>query len=271
MTDKYPLSASQLKTADWCMLQYYLNYLSDYEPTKGEADHLKLGNLVHDTIENALPRDVSSANLGVLERRFEAVMQDQVDKKGLDRDEDAEIIDDAQRNLGAAARYIRKRCEGTDVDPASSDEPIEITGVEEWIEYSPDRDDFQYPMRAKIDIVSETSGEIWDWKTGSQRDEWIQAMVYYAAFAAEYGREPERVVFVYLDESDAQNVVFNDYTPGREEWEALLEEAKELLAAKESGEFPADVEDKSKCYHCDYEFHCPESPTGHGKMPWEAY
>ena len=268
--DRYPLSASQIKTHEWCALQYWFQYLSEYETYTEENEYLKLGNLVHDTIESALPNDFSNVSLDMLERRFEAVMQDQVNRMGLDRsdDDDAEIIEKAQKQLNVAARYIRKRCHKRDqhADDGEDDSPVQITDVEKWIEFAPNRPDLSYPMRAKIDIVSQADGEIWDWKTGSIRDNWIQATLYYAAFTAEYGFEPNKVIFVHLGERE---VVIEE--PQREDWEKLVAKANEVIEAKENDYFPATGAKDDKCYHCDWEPHCPETDVGVSQFAWEDY
>jgi CRISPR/Cas system-associated exonuclease Cas4 (RecB family) len=249
--DDRNISASQVKKAAQCMLEYRFAYIDDKEATKSESVYLDLGLRVHESIEDALTAE-SPPPLGH-EQAVKAAIQNiyrEKDEYPLPDDH----YEDGMKYCAKAAEYIAKR------------EP-DIDAVEKRVEYRIERDDISTGVTAIMDVIAE--GEIWDWKTGKVRDdtpheEKIQGSIYMAAYLDEYGEEPDIIRFIYLKEGKVRSI-----EPEDDIWEYMIERAKRLVRAKKSGEFPANPGEH--CYWCDYEYWCPASPVGMGNVPVEEY
>lgn len=228
------MSASGIKKFGDCPKQWWFRYVSDLDPEIGEPKYLDLGNAVHYTIEDVLPQvsppydeEELHANLRQV---YEAVYYDLVTD---------DLKDAADTCLRVAARTVAKK------------QP-DILGIEAEVTFNVDRPDLSSQFNAKMDVCTET--EIWDWKTGSIRDdtplkEKIQGAVYMAAYHVKYGRPPEKIRFLYLKEEQARSL-----DPTDEVWETMLNRAKRLALAKRNDDFPATPGDV--CHWCDYQHAC---------------
>ncbi len=249
--EEYNISASQVKKHSQCPLAYWFRYISEREPTKQNDVYLKLGSRVHEAIEDALTAE-SPPPLGH-EEAVKAAIQNlyrENDEYPLPDDH----YEDGMKYCAKAAKFIAK------------EEP-DIREVEMREEYRISRGDLDTGVTAIMDVIA--GDEIWDWKTGSIRDETpheekIQGSIYMAAYLNKYGEEPESVRFIYLKEEK-----FRSIEPGDEIWQYMIERAKSLANSKETGEFEAKPGEH--CYWCSYEYHCPEAPAGMGNVPWESY
>lgn len=257
---EYNISASQVKAHSKCPKQWWFRYQSEKEPSKSNMQYLWLGSRVHESIEEALtaesppPLDhqkaLQSAFQNLYREKDEYPVPDKLYKQGMECCE-------------VASKFIVKGPSGV---PDDEWNPT-IEDIEKRIEYDISRPDVDTGVTAIMDVVTEK--EIWDWKTGSIRDdtpheEKIQGSIYMAAYFDEYGEAPEAIRFVYLKEGKVRDV-----DPSDEVWEYMLKRAKALVHAKETGEFPGKA--GSHCYWCDYEFFCDVAPTGVGGVPWSDY
>lgn len=232
-------SASRVKTFDDCEKQYWFGYHSGLEPTKPDNKYAKYGSAVHEAIEIALIQGLDNLRDHATEQFYRIA-----DKHGLDDD----MVDKGSKHIRLAAKFITSQ--DKDITQVEAEIPFTISAIDQH-------------MAAKLDVVAED--EIWDWKTGKHRDrDWLQATVYKAAFVAEYGFEPSRVRFIYLQHGDIDN-----HDPGREEFEKLVEYLKRIRAADEAGQYPARPGEQ--CYWCDYEYYCPAADVGMGGVDAEAY
>lgn len=251
MGDDHNISASQVKTHAKCPLQYWFRYIGDVEDTKKGSDYLTLGSRVHDAIEIALTSE-KTPPFGHEDALRAAIQNSYRELKGYELPDD--LFEDGIKCCRKAAEFLHKQ------------EP-NITGVEERVEFEIDRPDMETGVTAIMDVT--TDSEIWDWKTGRIRDdtahaEKIQGSVYMAAYYHEYGRKPERVRFIYIKEGKVRTI-----DPSDENWNYMISRAKDLLTAKETGEFPGNPGDH--CYWCSFEHWCPDAPTGMGNVPYEEY
>lgn len=248
---RYTLSASRVKTFQKCPRQYELKYQENKPATKYRKGYGALGALVHEAIENVL-KDLIPCEYwdeDDLTRRFKREFYN-LEESG---DYDMEIIDSDQRETGldtlnVAARFIER-------------EQPDIRDVERESLYTVKR--FGRNALGYLDVCTEN--EIWDWKTGTirddtERDEIIQGSMYVAAYYNEYGVMPEAVKFVYIKEEEVRTL-----DSSRENWEDMIRYATPLVNALENGDFPAKP-DRSKCYFCAYENWCEASPTSPGQI-----
>lgn len=238
------MSASGIKKFADCPKQWWFRYLSDHEAEEGETKYMDLGSAVHDAIEECL-------KTGQTDPDEEAhLFYHYADYHGVPDD----MLQTGEDCFRRALEYVQKR------DP-------EIIGVEDEIRFTIDRPDVQSDVLAYIDVA--TSDEIWDWKTGSIRDdtpqkEQIQAAVYVAAYRVEYGHFPEMVRFVYLKEEKVRSI-----EPSQDIANTMLANARAIVQARKRNEFPAKPGDK--CHWCGYQMHCPESGVGVGDFDWNKY
>lgn len=246
------LSASQVKTASKCGLQYWYRYIEGAEATKADSDYITLGSRVHDAIEETLKHD-RCPPLGeeeMLRSAIQNTYRELDDEYPLPND----LYSDGMDCCEKAAKYLAKR------------EP-DLRGIEKFVEFEINRPDMETGVTGIMDIC--TQSEIWDWKTGRIRDETaheekIQGSLYMAAYYHEFDEEPEKIRFVYVKEGKVRSL-----DPSDENWQYMIARAKKLLEMKESGEWPANPGDH--CYWCSYEFWCPAAPAGHGNVPYEEY
>jgi CRISPR/Cas system-associated exonuclease Cas4 (RecB family) len=251
MGDEYNISASQVKSHAKCPKQWWFRYVSDKEETSGDERYLNLGSRVHEAIEDTLTAE-SPPPLGH-EKAVKSAVQNLFAEKSEHEIPD-DFYDDGMKYCAKAAEFIAKQ------------EP-ELRGVEVRHEFEIDRDDISTGVTAIMDIVTEN--EIWDWKTGTIRDETpheekIQGAVYMAAYHNKYGETPDSIRFVYVKEGKVRNI-----DPSDEIWEYMIDRAQDLINAKQTGEFAPEPGDQ--CYWCSYELWCDASPVGVGGVPYEEY
>lgn len=243
------MSASGIKKHADCPKSWWFRYESDVEPIEGDTTHLDLGNAVHDALEDALKGwMLNDRNLeSYAKMRYES----RADHHGV---EDADIWKTGRDCIETAVEYVLDR------DP-------DIIGIEDDVEFDVNRPDLNETFKGKMDVA--TQSEIWDWKTGSIRDdtrkkERIQGAVYMAAYRAEYGKPPEKVRFVYLKEEKVRS-----FEPSDEVWHEMLGAARSLAASKRADEWPAKPGDQ--CYWCPYEQSCAEAGGIGVGFDWDAW
>lgn len=247
---KHYMSASGVKAHDSCPKQWWYRYESDIDPPEGDTRYLDLGSAVHDGLEDALQHDQQNdRNLSSY-----APMRYQYYADRLGVDEHGDLYETGLECVKRAVEYVEDR------DP-------DILDIEKEVEFDVDRPDLQETFRGAMDVA--TSDEIWDWKTGSIRDdtprkEKIQGAVYMAAYRVTYGHPPEKVRFVYLKEEKVRS-----FDPSDEVWQEMLNAARRLAASKDSGNFEAQPGDK--CYWCDYEQYCTEAGGVGTDFDWEGW
>lgn len=256
MVDDWNISASQMKTYSSCPKWYEYSYLSDLEGTKPDEGYLALGSRVHESIEQVLQSDDCPS-------LSQQPLVDASIKKAY-RNMERYPLDNEKFGIGmgcceSAAKALNK------LDP-------DIRDVERRVEYQIDRNDFVTGVTAKMDVT--TQSEIWDWKTGSVRDdiehdEKIQGATYMAGYLEAYGEPPEKILFIYLKEGDDGSAKLRKITPSDSVWEYMLGYAKKLEQAKGEDRWRPDP--GGQCYICDFEFSCPASDIGYGGVPYEQY
>lgn len=243
------ISASQIKRYSTCPRSYWYRYISEKEPTKIDKGYLSLGSRVHEAIEGALNTAQDFDDRLILQARI------QNRYKGLS---EYELSDDLYEQgmdcCETATKFLCKR------NP-------DIRDIEKRVEFDIDETGVSTGVSGYIDLTTET--ELWDWKTGSIRDdtehdEKIQGSVYMAAYYVAYGEKPEKIRFVYLKEDSVRSL-----DPSDENWEYMVENARELLKGRKNDEYP--TEPGGFCYLCGYEAWCDASPVGMGGVPYEQY
>ena len=248
------LSASGVKKYKDCPKSFWYKYLSDIEPPeKEEPEHFKVGNAVHDSLENFLLRDnpILSDNESIFEE-----LQKEEDYLDYDYDDNDKVDNCFQ----TASRWISSFIN-------------EVHHVEE--EWEMNRDGIRY--RGMSDLVAEMvmDGTVFDevivdWKTGSENSEWkekIQGGMYLEMYYDKFGSYPDAVVFVYLDEEtqsmhsriDGGEVFWNEQE--NKYWTKIQKYKSKIINSDNSGEWEANP-DQSRCYFCDYKHHCIDSGIG---------
>lgn len=246
-----PLSASKIKTHESCPKQYELRYIQRKEATKAPNGYLALGTWVHESIENVLREMPDERNESALLTHFKQEFVRLED----DGEIDTTYVDEDQRDRGmtcieTAARFVSKQdCMIRDLE-AKTNYYVEVPDIERF-------------MLGYIDVT--TDSEVWDWKTGTIRqetpvEEVIQGSVYMAGYKDLYGELPESIKFVYLKEEKVRDV-----KPTQSNWNRMLHYARRLMDDERSGNFRADPDD-SKCYWCDYSAWCPAAKTSPGQL-----
>lgn len=247
------ISASQIKKYRNCPKQYWFSYKTDKEGTKASKGYLDLGSAVHIAIEEILgdnkPAKYRNKLTHDLKKRYRQTEEAQELKKL-----DESMFQDGLDYLEVAARYIDSR----DVD---------IVGIEEEMAYSLARDDVNARVTGIMDVATEN--EIWDWKTGTIRDdtgvdETIQGAIYMRGYEKEHGEPPDAVRFVYLKEEKERKVEPNDET-----WDSMLKYARSLMKGIRNEDYEASPGDL--CYFCGYEGYCDASPVGAGDIEYEKF
>ena len=246
--DQYPLSASGVKKYKRCPKSFELRYIEGLSATKGSSDYALLGNAVHDAIERVLlEEDISSF------KERPSQLRDLMlgEYRSIDPDIEDEHFSTGLSCLEVASRYIPMQ----NVD--------EFLGVEQDFKFSLARPDIDHSFRGFMDVA--TNDEVWDWKTGKnvyETDEVIQGMIYAMGYLDEFGHPPEKIRFVYL-QKEIERVI----DPTDENWQQMIDYARDVVDAKKRDEFPADPS-SSKCYFCGYEGYCPDTPNGAGALEW---
>lgn len=238
------LSASGIKKHRRCPKQWWFRYVSDVEPVEGETKYLDLGNAVHEAIEAGLRQ--GRTDLAFVRTHYEHFAT----QYGVPDD----LWDTGLSCIEVAVDFI-------------NDEDPEILDVEAEAEFQIDRPDLQETVVGKMDVATDT--EIWDWKTGSIRDETpieekIQGATYMAAYRVKYGKPPEKIRFLYLKEEQKRSL-----DPTDEVWDTMLAHALKLARSKASGQFEATPGDV--CDWCDYRRVCAEGGGIGANFDWEKW
>lgn len=247
--NEYPLSASATKKFNRCEEEYRLHYQSDLPATKGGSPYAELGSAVHEVIEEVLKEDREFVNRP---NQLRELFLSKFRNRELALAE--EHIETGLKCLKVAARYIPNRV------------PDEFRGIEQEFTFGLKRPDINHGFRGIMDVA--THNEIWDWKTGKnayEEDEIIQGMIYAMGYYDEYGVVPEKIRFVYLQKETERSL-----EPSDENWHQMLDNVRNVVDAKESGQFEAQP-GSSKCYFCGMEGYCSASPVGAGNIEWELF
>jgi len=205
--------------------------------------------MVHEAIESVLINNPDETNqqrlTGLLKQKFY-----ELEDSG---EYDLSIIDKKQRQTGidcleVAARFISKQS-------------ADFRSIEKKVEFK--IKEVHKDVIGYIDVVTENG--IWDWKTGSirddtEQDEIIQGSMYMAGYYNEFGEMPEYAKFVYLKEEKVRT-----FEPNQENWERMMQQARQLVSAQSTGNFPPDPEE-SKCYFCGFEMYCSASTVSAGQI-----
>lgn len=229
------MSASGIKKFADCPKQWWFRYASDVDPSEADTRYLDLGSAVHETIEDALKAREAGLNPTTK-------VESQYDVNAAANGVTDDLWDDGLEYVHTAVGMVQR-------------ENPDIRDIEAEQEFDVERPDLDETFRAKIDVATES--EIWDWKTGSIRDdtpkkEKIQGAVYMAAYRVKYGEPPSKVKFIYLKENEIRK-----FDPSDDVWEGMMSQAKALAAAKRENQFPARPGDQ--CHWCDYELYCTEA------------
>jgi CRISPR/Cas system-associated exonuclease Cas4 (RecB family) len=247
------LSASGVKTYKQCPKQFWYDYISEIEPVdEGEVEHFQIGNAVHDSLEEVLQSDIDLTN----EDEILSQLKSEERKLDYNYDDDSKVSTSFQ----TASRWISSFVDS-------------VKHVEE--KWSIEKDGFEY--RGLADLVADLSiGEetynnsIVDWKTGSENEEWkerVQGGMYAEMHYELYGEYPDAIVFVYLAEETQSvhrrvqdgevfwNEVENKY------WTEIEKYKAQILQSQAVDEWEAKP-DQSKCFFCEYKYHCADSGVG---------
>jgi len=248
----FRLSASSVKTHAGCPYKFKLGKLDGLRETKQGKGYLELGSAVHESIENVLGRD----RWNTPPRPQNQLRQDLVAEfREWNPDVEDELWDRGMDCLETCSKYVGEmRSE------------VEVKDLEPEFNFTLGRPDISAKFKGFIDLVTE-GGEIWDWKTGSVREqgEIIQGAVYMRGYQELYGEAPEKIRFVYLKEGKERALEPND-----ENWQEMISHAKKLVRDIRREQFDPEPE-SSKCYWCDYEGFCHASPNGAGGVDYQAY
>lgn len=250
--DEYPLSASGVKKFKRCPKSFELKYIRGHGGTGEPSGYADLGSAVHTAIERILMEN----SIGMLSETPNQLKELMVGEyKAIDPDVDNEKYQTGLDCLEVAARY-------TAMQGLES-----FRGIEQDFKFALGRDDIDHSFRGKMDVASPS--EVWDWKTGKnvyEESEIIQGMIYAMGYLDEFGEPPEKIRFVYL-RKEVERVI----DPTDENWDQMLDAARNVVEAKRSGVFEAKP-DGSTCFWCGYEGFCSASeggsPVGTGQVSW---
>jgi RecB family exonuclease len=243
------LSASSIKKYKNCPKSFFYKEISDVEPPdEEEPDFFAVGNTVHDTLESVLQED------DVLELSEDELLSRLRDEeRSLDYNyEDSEKV---QTCLEFASKYISGYV--TDIVSVEDRFEMNVKGID-FVGYA--------DLIADINDRGEDLNDvIIDWKTGKENDEWkerIQGGMYVKMFHEIYGRWPESIQFIYLNEGtrsvhnriDDGDVMWNDHQ--NKYWEEIEGDISDISNSAFNDEWEANVSDS--CYFCDYKFACSD-------------
>lgn len=250
--DEYPISASATKTFKRCPENFRLRYLTDHESTSGGSDYADLGSAVHEVLEETLQ---DHPELDDKPNQLKEVLLGKYREYDFDFDDSNEDLEDTGLScLNVAARYIASR------------EINEIRGIEQEFTFGLKRADINHSFKGIMDVA--TGREIWDWKTGKnadETDEIIQGMIYAMGYYDEFGEVPQKIRFVYLQKETERAL-----DPDDENWQKMLDHVRNVVDAKQAGEFEANP-GGSRCFWCGYEGFCSASPVGAGGISWQNF
>ena len=250
--DQYPLSASGVKKYNSCPMSFKLRYIDSRDATKGSSEYAELGSAVHEAIERVLMEN-SIGKLSETPNQLKELMVGEY--RAINPDIETKHFNTGLSCLEVAARYTAMQGLET------------FRGIEQDFKYALARDDISHSFRGLMDVATPT--EVWDWKTGKnvyEESEIIQGMIYAMGYMHEFGEPPEAIRFVYL-QKEIERVI----EPTDENWNIMLDAARDVVEGKEKGEFPPKPSD-GNCFWCGYEGYCPAggggSPVGAGDVRW---
>lgn len=248
----FRLSASSVKSHKGCPMKFKLSKIDGYEETKGNDEYLRLGSAVHESIEEVLDR-ARWRSAGRPQAQLREELMSEFREWNPDVSDD--LWDRGIDCIETASKYLSALM--GDVD---------VRDIEEEFDFTLGRPDISAAFKGFIDITTETD-EVWDWKTGSIREEAevIQGAVYMRGYQELYGEPPEKIRFVYLKEGKERALEPND-----ENWNEMLDHARQLVQDIRREEFVADPE-PSKCYWCGYEGFCEASPVGAARIGYQTF
>lgn len=252
--DEYPISPSATKRLKRCPKQFELRYLTDKDQTKPAGKYADVGSAVHEAIEHVLNKDSLDSLVETPNQMQQSITSEYRNRVPDKYDE--ETIDGGVVACQTASRYL------------CTQEVSDFRGIEAEFQFALKRPDIDSAFRGIMDVATEN--EIWDWKTGKtvkEEDEKIQGMLYAMGYFQEFGVVPDRVRFVYLHEEMQRERIFE---PSDSNWQQALNPVRDVVQAKETGEFPADP-DSSSCFFCGWEGHCSASPVGAGDIRYEVF
>lgn len=265
MTDIKHLSASAAKMYRKCPKSFWYKYISDIDkPDIEEPEHFKVGNAVHEAIENALqddPEIVHEEQEEILE-----ILREEENK--LDYDYESKYSSKVQGCLETASRWLTNVVE---VKSVEEEWTMEREGYD-WIGYS----DLVADVEMGDGILENV---IIDWKTGSLNEQWkeeYQGGVYLELHEELKGCYPDAVFFVYLKEEQLNpherirdgEVFWNSHE--NTYWEAVLDEVSRITVAERTEDWEAKPE-RDKCHFCDYRYHCADSGIGSENLSVENF
>lgn len=235
------MSASGVKKFQKCPKQYYLRYLHEYSPLLDENKYIRIGNSVHESCEDVL-EDVDSRDADVL---LDELWKNDPEYYGDDEYEQVESC------FETAAKYIAGYVD--DIQSIEDRWTMDHNGIE---------------LIGYCDLVADE--RIIDWKTGKSEgkelDEKIQASFYIKLYENEFGKLPEEVDFVYLDEgtrsthrriTEDGEVLWNNHK--NTYWEDTQKIINRIIQSNNKGEWEPDPSD---CHWCEYKYYCQDSPIG---------
>ena len=253
------LSASSIKKYQSCPKSFFYKEISDIEPPdKEEPEFFSIGNAVHDSLENVLRED---GTLDLSEDKLLSRLREEERSLDYNYDDSKKV----QTCLEFAAKYI-------------SNYVTNIVSVEDRFEMNVNGIDFV----GYADLIGDVDDRgnqlndvIIDWKTGKENDEWkerIQGGMYVKMFYEIYGRWPDSIQFIYLNEGTRSvhnrvndgEVMWNNHQ--NKYWNEIKNHISNITSDAYSGDFEAKP-DSSQCYFCDYKFACSDYIGGEELTP----
>lgn len=250
MVDK--LSVNRINQFLECPKRYWYYSHSDIQlPEREDPDFFKVGNAVHDSIENTLIKhpDLVSDVEGLLS-------QFRTEEIDLAYDYGKSNSSQVQDCLEMAAKYIAKYVD--EIKHVEDSWSMEYRGIE---------------FRGRADLVADITVEdetlknvVIDWKTGRVKDESgerLQGGTYLEMYNDKHGSYPEAIEFVYLNEDTKSThrriqdgkVQWNDHK--NKYWEEIQQYVHKIIKAYQAGNFPAKPE-SANCYFCNFKFACSD-------------
>jgi predicted RecB family nuclease len=224
--------------------------LSDVEvPEEEDVEHFQVGNSLHDAAEAVLKKD------GV-ESKSKSELEDLLKEEERKLDYNYDDRNQVETCLNFAAKFIDGYVDS-------------VFTVEDRMEMTQNGIDFV----GYADLIGDVEGKsdtIVDWKTGKENDEWkerIQGGMYVKMFHEEFGRWPESIQFVYLNEGTRSvhsrvvdgEVMWNDHQNNY--WDEIKGYISDISNDAYTGEFEAKP-DESKCHFCSFKYACTEGSRG---------
>ena len=244
------LSASSIKKYRSCPKSFFYKEISDIEPPdEEEPEFFSIGNTVHDALEQVLQKN---GTLDLSEDELLSRLREE--ERSLDYNyEDSEKV---QTCLEFAAKYI-------------SGYVTDIVSVEDRFEMNINSINFvgYADLIADVDDRGEELNDvIIDWKTGKENEEWkerIQGGMYVKMFHEIYGRWPDSIQFIYLNEGtrsvhnriDGGDVMWNDHQ--NKYWKEIEGDISDISNSAFNDEWEAKPE-SSRCHFCSFKYACSD-------------